>query len=72
MPRSFALLTDMELNFMHPDPALFPGIPKKVQVHEGFAKEHKRTAPLILAEVKRLMSEYSSTSVTLVCPHRPR
>jgi hypothetical protein len=33
--------------------------------------EHKKTAPIILAEVKRLMFEHSSTSVVLVHLYRP-
>ncbi|KAI0248629.1 Alpha/Beta hydrolase protein [Lactifluus subvellereus] len=61
-----AIRTDMDFFFKRPDPTLFPGIPKNVEVHGGFAKEHKKTASIILAEVKRLMSEHSSTSVILI------
>ena len=70
MLHRLAVLTDMDLAFKRPDPTLFPGIPKNVEVHGGFAKEHKKTASIILTEVKRLMAEYSSTSVILVHLHR--
>ena len=60
-------LTDLDLVYMAPDPVLFPNLPSGVQVHSGFALEQKKTAPQILAEVKRLMVEYSSTQVILVC-----
>ncbi|KAH9060447.1 alpha/beta-hydrolase [Lactarius vividus] len=61
-----SVLTDMELEFMKPDPDLFPNIPSDIEVHSGFAIEHKKTASQILAEVKRLMVEHSSTNVILV------
>ena len=67
MSCSLADLTDIALFFAPLDPALFPGIPEDVHVHAGFANEHEKTASLILPEVQRLMSEYSSTRVTLVC-----
>ncbi|KAH9028358.1 Alpha/Beta hydrolase protein [Lactarius pseudohatsudake] len=49
-----------------PDPVLFPNVPSDVKVHAGFVKEHKKTAPQILKEVKRLMAENSSTHVILI------
>jgi hypothetical protein len=64
-----AVLTDLEFHFMVPDPILFPGIPKDVKVHSGFVIEHKKKAKQILAEVNRLMDEYSSTNVVLVRLH---
>jgi hypothetical protein len=69
MSCSLADLTDIALFFTSLDPTLFPGIPMDVEVHAGFANEHGKTASIILAEVQRLMSEYSSTRVTLVCLH---
>ncbi|KAI0248631.1 Alpha/Beta hydrolase protein [Lactifluus subvellereus] len=60
-----SVLTDLEVNFMIPDSSLFPNVPSDVQVHSGFANEHKKTAPKILAEVKRLMAEHSVTKVIL-------
>ena len=55
---------------MKPDPGLFPKIPNDVVVHSGFAIEHKKTASLILKEVKDLMAKHSSTHVILVRLHR--
>src|SRR5258708_3471939 len=54
---------------MRPDPVLFPNTPIGVKVHSGFATEHRKTAPKILREVKRLMAEDSSTHVVLVGLH---
>jgi hypothetical protein len=76
-----AVLTDLRFHFMALDPVLFPDIPSGIKVHSGFAIEHKKTANQILTEVERLMDEYSSTHVILVClylyyrnslPSRPR
>jgi len=60
-----AVRTDIELNRIHPDNTLFPGIPT-VEVHEGFANEHKKTANRILAAVRKLMAEHLSTNVILI------
>ena len=62
-------ITDLRTKFMIPDSSLFPNIPNGVQVHSGFAIEHKKTALKILAEVKRLMAEHSVTNVILVRLH---
>ncbi|KAI0248627.1 alpha/beta-hydrolase [Lactifluus subvellereus] len=64
-----AIGTDMDFAFRRPDPTLFPGIPKNVEVHGGFAKEHKKTASIILAEVKRLISEHQHTQGVLLIGH---
>jgi len=61
-----SVLTDLNIEFMKPDPILFPMVPNGVEVHSGFAIEHKKTASLILAEVKDLMAKHSSTHVILV------
>ncbi|KAF8264764.1 Alpha/Beta hydrolase protein [Lactarius quietus] len=61
-----SVLTDMDFEFMKPDTALFPNIPSDIRIHSGFALEHRKTAGQILAEVKSLMVEYSSTDVILV------
>ena len=55
---------------MLPDPTLFPNVPSNVLLHSGFALEHQKTAPQILAEVKRLMAKHSSTHVIVVGPCR--
>ena len=62
-------VTDLGINFMIPDSALFPNVPNGVQIHSGFAIEHKKTALKILAEVKRLMAKYSVTNIILVRLH---
>ena len=64
--RRLAVLTDLNVKYMVPDPVLFPNVPSGVQVHSGFALEQQKTAPQILAEVKRLMAKHSSTHVILV------
>lgn len=61
-----SVLTDLHFHFIPPDPVLFPGTPRGIKVHSGFAIEHKKTAVRILTEVERLMVEYSSTHVILV------
>jgi len=63
-----AVLTDLSADLVAPDDTLFPDIPTTVQIHEGFANEHKKNANQILAEVRKLMTEYSSTNVVLVSP----
>jgi len=66
-PQEFwAVDTDIHLNLISPDSSLFPNLPDAVEVHSGFADEHKKTANQILAEVQRLMAEHSSTNVILV------
>ncbi|KAI6027657.1 Alpha/Beta hydrolase protein [Pisolithus microcarpus] len=59
-------LTDVNISFESPDPSLFPGVSSSVQVHSGFANEHAKTAPTILAEVNKLLIQYSAESVTLI------
>ena len=66
VPCSLASLTDPKIQRIPLDPTLFPGIPSGVDAHSGFVVEHKKTALQILAEVKRLMAEHSSTRVYLV------
>ena len=61
-------MTDLNAFRVAPDDTLFPGIPTTVEVHKGFANEHKKVANQILAEVRKLMAEYSSTTVVLVRP----
>ncbi|KAI0003731.1 alpha/beta-hydrolase [Russula compacta] len=61
-----SVLTDLGFNLVAPDPTLFPGVPTDVEVHLGFSLEHQKTASQILAEVQRLLVQYSSTNVVLV------
>ena len=48
------------------DPSLFPGVPDGTEVHEGFADEHAQTAGQILNEVRDLMGQHNTNSITLV------
>ncbi|KAG8214552.1 Alpha/Beta hydrolase protein [Butyriboletus roseoflavus] len=59
-------LTDVVIVMENLDPTLFPGVDSSVQVHSGFANEHAKTAPIVLNQVKSLISQYGATSVTLV------
>ncbi|KAF9481532.1 alpha/beta-hydrolase [Pholiota conissans] len=59
-------LTDLNILMDPLDTALFPGVSSSVQVHDGFRNEHALTAKTILAEVKRLLSVKSTTTVTTV------
>ncbi|KAI0269943.1 alpha/beta-hydrolase [Gloeopeniophorella convolvens] len=61
-----SVLTDFNLNVIIPDPTLFPNVPSGVQIHSGFAQEHKKTAPQILDEVRRLMAQHRSKDVILI------
>ncbi|KAH9970959.1 Alpha/Beta hydrolase protein [Lactifluus volemus] len=62
----FADLTDLDF-FLEPlNPSLFPGIPSSVQAHNGFAREHARTAPGILSAVQQTLSAHGGSSVTVV------
>ncbi|KAI0301186.1 alpha/beta-hydrolase [Multifurca ochricompacta] len=61
-----AVLTDIHFHFVKPNPTLFPRIPSDARIHSGFALEHEKTAYKILAEVKRLMAEHSSTQVAII------
>ncbi|KAI0301189.1 alpha/beta-hydrolase [Multifurca ochricompacta] len=61
-----SVLTDANIAFMEPEPTLFPDLPSGIKVHSGFALEHEKTAQQILAEVRRLMAEHSSTHVILI------
>jgi hypothetical protein len=62
---SLSVQTDVNAVLVSPDDTLFPGIPTNIEVHEGFANEHKKTANQILAEVRNLMAKYSSTPYQL-------
>ncbi|KAI0311771.1 alpha/beta-hydrolase [Amylostereum chailletii] len=59
-------LTDINIDMTTLDPSLFPGVPDGVQTHEGFTDEHAQTAGNILNEVRNLMSQHGTNSVTLI------
>ncbi|KAL4069869.1 Alpha/Beta hydrolase protein [Scleroderma yunnanense] len=62
----YADLTNMDLPLTSPSSTLFPGIDSSVKVHSGFANEHAKTALIILDEVKRLLTLYNASKVTVV------
>lgn len=59
-------LTDLKVLRGPLDATLFPGLPSGVEVHTGFRDEHARTASQILVEVKKLLADNNSKTVTLV------
>ena len=61
-----SVLTDLKAIKGTLDPNLFPGVPDGVKVHDGFSDEHAITAPQILDEVKKLLADNNSKTVTLV------
>ncbi|CAE6350925.1 unnamed protein product [Rhizoctonia solani] len=61
-----SLLTDANAFFGSLSTSLFPGVTSAVQVHSGFRDAHAASASAVLAAVKKVMAERSSTKVTLV------
>ncbi|KAI0777310.1 alpha/beta-hydrolase [Trametes elegans] len=59
-------LTDVDLFLKGLDDTLFPGVPDSVQVHEGFANQHAKTAPDIMAAVNKIISENGAKTVITV------
>ncbi|KAG6381819.1 Alpha/Beta hydrolase protein [Boletus reticuloceps] len=59
-------LTDADFFLTNVDSTLFPGISSDIEVHDGFADDQASTATEVLAAVQQTMSEYGTTSVTMV------
>lgn len=59
-------LTDIDIIMTSLSASLFPNLPGGIEVHQGFADEHAKTASQILSTVKQIISERGATSVTLV------
>ncbi|KAI0372183.1 alpha/beta-hydrolase [Pilatotrama ljubarskyi] len=59
-------LTDINFFLDNLDTALFPGMKSDVQVHNGFAAAHAKTANTILTEVKRLISQKGAKQVIVI------
>ncbi|KAI0822301.1 alpha/beta-hydrolase [Trametes gibbosa] len=59
-------LTDVDFFLDDLDPKLFPGLADGVQAHNGFADEHAKTAPTVLAEVHRLLSAKGANQVMVI------
>ncbi|KAF8159299.1 lipase [Crassisporium funariophilum] len=60
------LLTNADFFLDELDSTLFPGVSSSIQTHNGFGEAHKRSAPSVLAAVKKGLTLYSTTQVTLV------
>ncbi|KAG7094313.1 hypothetical protein E1B28_007915 [Marasmius oreades] len=61
-----AILTDANFFLENLNPSLFPGVPSSVQVHNGFADEHAKTATQVLTAVQQALSANSANQVTVV------
>ncbi|CAE6478997.1 hypothetical protein ACGC1H_003938 [Rhizoctonia solani] len=61
-----SLLTDANAFFGSLSTTLFPGVTSAVQVHSGFRDAHAKSASSVLAAVKKVMAERSSSKVTLI------
>ncbi|KAH0836865.1 Alpha/Beta hydrolase protein [Lanmaoa asiatica] len=61
-----SLVTDADFFLENLDSTLFPGLSSDIQVHSGFRDEQALTATDVLAAVQKTMSEYGTTSVTMV------
>ncbi|KAG9313247.1 Alpha/Beta hydrolase protein [Chiua virens] len=61
-----SLVTDADFFLENLDSSLFPGISSDIECHSGFADEQADTATDILAAVEQTMSQYDTTSVTMV------
>ncbi|KAF9465014.1 alpha/beta-hydrolase [Collybia nuda] len=59
-------LTDMNILLDPLNDTLFPDVPSNVKVHDGFRNEHALTAPIILAEVKKLFKYRHIKKVTVI------
>lgn len=62
----FADLTDLKLFKTGLDPSIFPNIPNGIEVHNGFADEHAKTAAYVLQAVDSLLQMYPGTMVTVI------
>ena len=63
---SLSLLTDADILMAPLDPTLFPGVPSTVRAHQGFLDAQAQTASKTLAEVRNLLSEHNTNTLTLV------
>ncbi|KAG8746068.1 hypothetical protein FRC10_006171 [Ceratobasidium sp. 414] len=59
-----SLLTDANILTDPLDPALFPGLPSTIEVHDGFRNAQASTAKTVLATVKKIIAERGATQVT--------
>jgi len=60
------LITDADFFLEKLDTTLFPGLSSSIEVHNGFAAEHAKTATSVLAAVKTAMQQSGLNKVTVV------
>ncbi|KAG6839821.1 hypothetical protein C0991_011323, partial [Blastosporella zonata] len=60
------LITDADFFLGKLDSNLFPGINRKLEVHDGFRDAHAETAPDVLTAVKTALSQSGFNDVTVV------
>ncbi|KDR80882.1 hypothetical protein GALMADRAFT_91570 [Galerina marginata CBS 339.88] len=60
------ILTDVDIVLDNLDQTLFPGVNSSVKAHDGFTESHKRSAPAVLAAVKKGIATYSTSQITVV------
>jgi len=60
------LVTDVDFFLTNLNSTLFPGVSSSIQVHNGFADEHAKTADSVLAAVKTALQQSSLNKVTVV------
>ncbi|KAH9479278.1 Lipase [Psilocybe cubensis] len=60
------LLTDADFFLKNLNSTLFPGIDPSIQVHNGFADEHAKTADSVLAAVQTAIQQSGINKVTMV------
>ncbi|EJD47791.1 alpha/beta-hydrolase [Auricularia subglabra TFB-10046 SS5] len=61
---SLPILTDLDFDLAPLNKTLFPGVPEAASVHNGFRKEHERSADRILAAVKIILVAHPGAAVT--------
>ncbi|KIM44391.1 hypothetical protein M413DRAFT_352271 [Hebeloma cylindrosporum] len=60
------IITDIDFSLTTLSPTLFPGIGSAIKTHNGFGDAHARSAAAVLAAVKKGLSTYGTTKVTVV------
>ncbi|PIL27931.1 hypothetical protein GSI_09966 [Ganoderma sinense ZZ0214-1] len=59
------LLTNGDFFHVPLDEELFPGVDRRVVVHGGFAATHSRSAPEVLAAVRKAIAKHKTKKVTI-------
>ncbi|KAF9563618.1 lipase [Agrocybe pediades] len=60
------VVTDLDFVLDDFDSSLFPGVSSSIKTHNGFNEAHARSASAVLAAVKKGMSTYSTSQITIV------